>query len=102
MPMEIANQIREQGYVYIGHPGNLTKHLRIVQRKLKIPEFSIHKLRHYFASVLSENGVPEADILALGGWETDYVMKNVYRHSMMSKDEKKKRDAMSQLKGSLF
>ena len=57
---------------------------------------------NYFASVLSENGVPEADILALGGWETDYVMKNVYRHSMMSKDEKKKRDAMSQLKGSLF
>ena len=102
VPMEIADQIREQGYVYIGHPGNLTKHLRIVQRKLKIPEFSIHKLRHYFASVLSENGVPEADILALGGWETDYVMKNVYRHSMMSKDEKKKRDAMSQLKGSLF
>lgn len=102
IPMEIADQIKKQGYVYIGHPGNLTKHLRLVQKKLKIPEFSLHKLRHYFASVLSENGVPEADILALGGWETDYVMKNVYRHSMMSKDEKKKRNAMSQLKGSIF
>lgn len=102
IPMEIADQIRKDGFVYIGHPGNLTKHLKLVQKKLEIPEFSLHKLRHYFASVLSEKGIPDADILALGGWETDYVMKSVYRHSMMSKDEKKKRDAMSQLKGSLF
>lgn len=87
IPMNIANQIKDQGYIYTGHPGNLTKHLRAVQRKLGILEFSIYKLRHYFASILSEKGVPEADILALGGWETDYAMK---------------RDAMSQLKGSIF
>ena len=102
IPMELAEQIREQGYVYTGHPGNLTKHLHLIQKELGIPEFSIHKFRHYFASILSEKGVAEADILALGGWETDHVMKSVYRHSMMSKDEEKKRDAMSQLKGSLF
>ena len=54
-----------------------------------------HKLRHYFASEMSALGVPEADILKMGGWETDHVMKSVYRHSMM---EKAKREAAERLR----
>lgn len=42
---------------------------------------------------MSAIGVPEADILKLGGWETDYAMKSVYRHSMMEKEENTKREA---------
>ena len=42
---------------------------------------------------MSALGVPEADILKMGGWETDHVMKSVYRHSMM---EKAKREAAEQ------
>ena len=43
--------------------------------------------------MLSAPGVPEADILKMGGWETDHVMKLVYRRSMMDKEEKAKREA---------
>ena len=36
---------------------------------------------------MSALGIPEADIMKLGRWETAYVMKGVYRHSMMEKEE---------------
>ena len=34
--------------------------------KLDMPHFSIHKLRHYFASYMSSLNIPEADILEMG------------------------------------
>ena len=39
------------------------------------------KLRHYFASKMSAMNVPEENIMKYGGWETDYVMKGVYRQN---------------------
>ena len=50
IPVEIADKIREQGYIYIGHPGKISDYLYRTQKKLGIERFSIHKLRHYFAS----------------------------------------------------
>lgn len=101
-PRELADKIKNQGYVYRGHPGNITKHLERVEDKLGIPRFPLHKLRHYFASQMSALGIPEADILKMGGWETDHVMKSVYRHSMMEKEEKAKREAAEKLRKTLF
>ena len=102
IPMNVADKIREQGYVYKGFPGSISNHLSKVEAQLGIPHFSIHKLRHYFASKLSSMNVPEADILKLGGWETDHVMKRVYRHSMMDKETEKKRDISSKLGASFL
>ena len=73
-----------------------------VEDQLGIARFPLHKLRHYFASEMSALGVPEADILRLGGWETDHVMKTVYRYSMMEKEENTKREAAEKLRGVLF
>lgn len=102
IPGETADMIRRQGYVYRGHPNMISKYLKKTQDKLGIPRFSLHKLRHYFASKMSSLGVPEADILKLGGWETDHVMKSVYRHSMMEKEENAKREAAEKLRNALF
>ncbi len=102
IPAEIASRIHERGYVYKGYPGEITKFLTAAQKKLGIPFFSVHKLRHYFASRMSSLHVPDADIMKMGGWETDYVMKSVYRHSMIDKDEQAKRDAVKKLNGVLF
>lgn len=101
-PTQIAERIREQGYVYDGHPGKISDYLYRTQKKLGIEQFSIHKLRHYFASKMSSLGIPEADIMRMGGWETDHVMKSVYRHSMMEKEEQAKRDAAERLGDVLF
>ena len=40
--------------------------------------------------------------MRMGGWETDHVMKSVYRHSMMEKEEQAKRDAAERLGDVLF
>ncbi len=102
IPMELAEKIRAQGYIYRGYPNSITNYLGNIEKRLGIPHFSIHKLRHYFASQMSALGVPEADILKMGGWETDHVMKSVYRHSMMDKEEQAKREAAEKLRNALF
>jgi integrase len=102
IPMEIADKIREKGRIYRGHPNSITIYLGKVEKRLGIPHFSLHKLRHYFASKMSALNVPEADIMRMGGWETDHVMKSVYRHSMIDKQEQAKREAAEKLRSSLF
>ena len=102
VPMEIADKIRDKGYIYKGHPNQITVYLGKTENKLGIPHFSIHKLRHYFASKMSALNVPEADIMRMGGWETDHIMKSVYRHSMMDKEEQAKREAAEKMRKALF
>lgn len=102
IPMEIADKIRERGYIYKGYPNCISNYLKRTEKALGIPQFSIHKLRHYFASKMSAMNVPEADIMRMGGWETDHVMKSVYRHSMIEKEEKAKREAAEKLRNALF
>lgn len=102
IPLEIANRIRAQGYVYKGSPGAVTQYLSRTQKALGIPHFPLHKLRHYFASKMSAMNIPEADIMRFGGWETDYVMKGVYRHAMQDKNREMQRDAAKRLGESIF
>lgn len=102
IPTLIADKIRAQGYVYNGALNSITYFLQRTQDALGIPRFSIHKLRHYFASKMSALNIPEADILKMGGWSSDHVMKSVYRHSMMDKEEQAKREAAERLRGVLF
>lgn len=102
IPQDVADKIREQGYVYKGFPHSISKHLSALEQKLGINHFSMHKLRHYFASRMSAMGIPDADILAMGGWETDHVMKTVYRHSMIGKEADAKKRASDKLTDELF
>ena len=89
IPQEIADVIREQGYIYEGYPQQIDKHLRRLQKKLNIPSFGIHRLRHFFASYMHDLGYSDAIIQSLGGWSTDNVMKSVYRHAL-NEDEARK------------
>jgi integrase len=102
IPTELADKIRKKGFIYNGHPNQILKYLTRIETELNIPHFSLHKLRHYFASEMSYIGIPEADILSLGGWETDTVMKTVYRHSMMDKKENAKREAAHKFHNAIF
>ena len=47
-------------------------------------------------------GIPDADILAMEGWETDHVMKTVYRHSMIGKEKDAKKNASDKLTKEFF
>lgn len=55
--------------------------------KSDVPHFSFHKLRHYFASELHANGVPDKYIAEIGGWETVDVLHNIYQHTLKDKQK---------------
>ena len=94
IPEDVAEKIREQGFVYDGDPQMLTKTLHKMQDKLGIQRLSVPKLRHFFASYMHAQGFTNKQIQAGGRWKTDHVMKEVYQHAM-DMDAAKKRMADS-------
>lgn len=87
----LCAKIRANNSVYEGNPHNLYDHLQIVLKRLNIPQFPLHAMRHYFASDAHAMGMPDAVVMASGGWKTDHVMKNVYRHEKKSQMEEMQR-----------
>lgn len=82
IPDALAQEIAETGYIFEGFPNTLLKALHRYQKKLGIQSFRFHDLRHFYASYAHSMGMSDADIMKSGGWKSDYVMKNVYRHAM--------------------
>lgn len=93
----LSNLIHEQGFVYDGYPGKISENLSSMQEKAGVPHFRFHDLRHFFATELSQAGVSDADIMYLGGWSSDHVMKSVYRHARADKDLAARTAAASQI-----
>lgn len=91
IPDDLADQIREQGYIYEGHPELIYRALCNAEKKAGIPHFPLHKLRHFYASYLHDLGTySDKQIQAAGGWKTDSVMKTVYTHAMEMEKAKRK------------
>lgn len=70
-----------QGKIVPFVPDRLTKKFR----KAVHEKYRFHDLRHYYASTAHYLGVPDAYIMANGGWKTDHVMKRVYREALQDK-----------------
>ena len=102
IPSNLADLIRKQGFVYRGHPNSISDHLRRLELNNGLEHFTLHKLRHYFASKMSSLNIPEADIIAMGGWETDHVMKTVYRHALEEDKKKSQQLASDKLSQVIF
>lgn len=82
IPEQLADEIRTRGVIYDGDPKRLNKHLHRITDKLGIDRFRFHDLRSYFASYASTLNIPEADIMKMGGWKSDFVFKRIYRESL--------------------
>ncbi len=67
------NQISDRFIDIIAHSG--------------LPHFRFHDLRHYCASIQHALGIPDAYIMQRGGWGSDAVLKQVYRHALSDKTE---------------
>ena len=89
IPDSLINEIMENGKVYDGYPGQILKNLHRYQDMLGLPRFRLHDARHFFASFAHSQGVSDADIMATGGWKSDYTMKSIYRHEMKQKQAQK-------------
>ena len=64
------------------NPNILYKRFKQVLTDLKMPDIRFHDLRHWCASTLHANGVPDAYIMQRGGWSSDRTLKAVYRHTL--------------------
>lgn len=89
IPKHLSKTIRKKGYIFNYLPNQLDKYLSRVQKKLGIPHFGIHRLRHFFASYSHELGYSDAVIQSMGGWNTPEVMRSIYRHAMNENQSKK-------------
>ena len=69
-------------------PGQISRAFERAVKESGVPPFSFHALRHYYASVLHAEGVPDKYIMQFGGWSTDTVLKSVYQHAMRDHAEK--------------
>ena len=90
LPDYLVNLINEQGVIYEGFPGQIYKRMTDIQKKLGIPHFSLHKMRHFFASYMHSLGMSDKQIQEAGGWKTDGIMKTVYQHAMNMDEAKQK------------
>lgn len=62
------------------HPNSVYKAVNSVCNKAGLPLIGVHGLRHSFASLAHALGVPEAEAMALGGWEDPQTMRKIYTH----------------------
>ena len=93
IPEYVANKIRQQGYVFNGFPGQIYKHLVDAQKALGIPHFSLHKMRHFFASYMHKLGYSDKQIQEAGGWKTTQILDSVYKHAMDLEEAKRNMSA---------
>lgn len=59
-----------------------------ILEKLELPNYRLHDLRHYTASVMLALNIPNKYAMEIMGHETDNMLKNVYQHTM--REEMKK------------
>ena len=85
IPQDVADMIRENKYAFNYHPGDISKVINTACKNLNIQRFTLHKLRHYFATRLLEKKVDVMTIAALGGWSSPAMIYNRYGHAIEAK-----------------
>lgn len=68
-------------------PDNITSKFGRTLKRLGLPHFRFHGLRHYSASIQHALGIPDVYIMQRGGWGNDSTLKSVYRHAMNDKQK---------------
>lgn len=82
VPDRVIELIRKYGCVYETQPNYIFKALEKAEKKLGMPHFSGHKLRHYFVSYAHNLGIPNANIMGVTGHSSEKTLTKIYRHEM--------------------
>lgn len=79
--------VQESGRIYAGHPNNISRCISRFCEQEGIEHFSIHSLRHFYASLSHSLGIPNKYIMANGGWKSESTLTRVYQDAMQEKAE---------------
>lgn len=79
LPSFVIESLPKSGRIVKVNPDYITHTFGRTLKRLGIPSFRFHDLRHYSASILHAIGIPDQYIMARGGWSSDAVLKQVYR-----------------------
>lgn len=82
---KLAGMITESGCAFKHSPDKLNKHLHRLLKRLNIPIFRFHDLRAYYASMAHALGIPDAYIMANGGWTSTNILNRVYKRTFSEK-----------------
>lgn len=66
--------------VVSGSPNTLCHRINRVCEKVGLPPVGVHGLRHSFASLGYHLGIPEREMMELGGWSDNATMQKIYTH----------------------
>ena len=82
MPNFVIKELPTEGRLVNLTPTQITQRFGRSLKKLDVPSFRFHDLRHYAASMMHALGVPDVYIMQRGGWASDSTLKKVYRGVM--------------------
>ena len=83
------------------NPSMISNRFKRILKRYSIPDFRFHDLRHYSASMLHAMDVPDQYIMQRGGWGSDTVLKQVYRH-VLEEEVKKQNDRINERFSELY
>lgn len=86
LPQAVIAEARKWKYFGI-KPSTLSSAYERLLEKADVPRFSFHKLRHYYASELHAQGIPDQYIAQYGGWATVDMLHKIYQHTMRDKTD---------------
>lgn len=88
-PDFVINKIKKRkGRIVNLLPHQITNNFVDIIEASDLPHFRFHDLRHYCASIQHAMGIPDAYIMQRGGWGSDSVLKQVYRHALSDQEMK--------------
>lgn len=93
LPESVLQAIDEYGLPHLT-PDAISAKFQRALKKAGLPPYRFHALRHWSASSMHAQGIPDAYIMARGGWSTDSTLKAVYRHTLQDRSEHFSRQAL--------
>lgn len=68
-------------------PHQIDYRFREMLKKLDMPDYRFHDLRHFYASALMSAGIPDKYVMERIGHTTDHMLKTVYQHTMKERNK---------------